>query len=152
MDECNIFREQLAITYPSKGHALWDPGIKHRTMLCGLVGLVCRIPDGKLPTNNVATVRYQELVHGWLIIYCHGTVGYSVLYQAVEDTGRPALERRRRTDTIHIWIPAMNKSVEKSKSLIGTYNLPKFIHKHSFLEEISTKNPTFLSKSRKSKG
>jgi len=133
MDECNIFREQLAITYPSKGHALWDPGIKHRTMLCGLVGLVCRIPDGKLPTNNVATVRYQELVHGWLIIYCHGTVGYSVLYQAVEDTGRPALERRRRTDTIHIWIP-------------------KFIHKHSFLEEISTKNPTFLSKSRKSKG
>jgi hypothetical protein len=25
MDDCDIFREQLAIRYPSYGHALWEP-------------------------------------------------------------------------------------------------------------------------------
>jgi len=42
MDECDIFREQLATTYPSKGHALWDPRPKesNRPVDVGDVGFI----------------------------------------------------------------------------------------------------------------
>ena len=41
MDECDIFREQLATTYPSKGH-LWDPRPKesNRPVDVGDVGFI----------------------------------------------------------------------------------------------------------------
>ena len=41
MDGCNIFREELAIRYPTHGHALWepDPGGLYEAVEVGDVGL-----------------------------------------------------------------------------------------------------------------
>ena len=42
MDGCNIFREQLAIRYPTHGHALWepDPGGLYNAVEVGDVGFI----------------------------------------------------------------------------------------------------------------
>ena len=44
MDGCNIFREQLAIRYPTHGHALWepDPGGLYGAVEVGDVGFIRR--------------------------------------------------------------------------------------------------------------
>ena len=42
MDDCYTFREELAITYPVHGHALWepDPGGLYDTVAVGDVGFI----------------------------------------------------------------------------------------------------------------
>jgi hypothetical protein len=42
MDGCSIFREQLAIRYPTHGHALWepDPGGLYNAVEVGDVGFI----------------------------------------------------------------------------------------------------------------
>ena len=43
MAECDIFREQLAIRYPSHGHALWEPSP--------------RFPDKPVQVGDVGFIR-----------------------------------------------------------------------------------------------
>ena len=68
MADYDIFREQLAIRYPSYGHALWDPGdpgpspiSRDRSVQVGDVGFVregkfCRLFSALLPEGDPSHV------------------------------------------------------------------------------------------------